>query len=165
MSGSAAALGATSDTWSSGAFLEDAPARGSLAAPWAGAVQSSIGSSIAVILTQNHAMSDLASMFVNESRRSLSADLAKIEKALDGLSPTDVWWRPNEASNSIGNLILHLCGNIRQWIIGGVGARPYERDRPREFSERTSLPTNELLDRLRAVVGEADAVIGAMTAD
>jgi uncharacterized damage-inducible protein DinB len=110
-------------------------------------------------------MSDLTPLFINESRRLLSADLSKIEKALDGLSDGDVWWRPNEASNSIGNLVLHLCGNLRQWIIGGVGGRPYERDRPAEFSERTTTPANQLLDRLRAAVAEANEVIGTMTAD
>ena len=49
---------------------------------------------------------------------------------------------PNEASNSIGNLVLHLCGNVTQWIIGGVGGRPYERHRQQEFDERTHIPAS-----------------------
>jgi uncharacterized damage-inducible protein DinB len=110
-------------------------------------------------------MTDLAQTFVNESRRLMSQNLAKIEHALEGVSDGDVWWRPNETSNSIGNLLLHLRGNLRQWIVGGVGGRPYERDRPREFSERERIPANQLLDRLREVVGEANEVIGAMTGD
>ena len=56
-----------------------------------------------------------------------------------------MWWRPNEASNSIGNLLLHLWGNVTQWIIGGVGGRPYERHRQQEFDERTHIPAKELL--------------------
>ena len=75
-----------------------------------------------------------------------------------------MWWRPNEASNSIGNLVLHLCGNVTQWIIGGVGGRPYERHRQQEFDERTHIPARELLRRLRAVVEEADEVISGLDA-
>lgn len=110
-------------------------------------------------------MTELSQTFVTESRRLMSLNLSKIERALDGVSDGDVWWRANEASNSIGNLVLHLCGNLRQWILGGVGGRPYERDRPREFSERERIPANQLLDRLREVVGEANEVIAAMTGD
>ena len=71
---------------------------------------------------------------------------------------------PNEASNSVGNLLLHLRGNVTQWIIGGVAGRPYERHRQQEFDERTSIPKKELLAKLRAVVEEAGDVIGGLDA-
>lgn len=103
--------------------------------------------------------------FLLKSRSLIVSDyLPKIERCLERLDDDDVWWRPNEASNSIGNLVLHLCGNVRQWIIGGVGGRPYERHRQQEFDERTHIAAAELLRRLRAVVEEADEVISGLDA-
>jgi uncharacterized damage-inducible protein DinB len=102
----------------------------------------------------------IARAFVDQSRRLLTADyLPKIETCLDRVSEQDVWWRPNDASNSIGNLILHLCGNVTMWIIGGVGERSFERNRQEEFDERRHIPKEELLIRLRRVVDEADEVM------
>ena len=107
---------------------------------------------------------DVARIFLDKSRNLLTADyLVKIERCLERISENDIWWRPNEASNSIGNLILHLCGNVTMWIIGGVGRRPFERNRQQEFDGRRAIPAAELLARLRSVVGEADNVISSVT--
>jgi uncharacterized damage-inducible protein DinB len=104
-------------------------------------------------------------LFLEKSRTLLTGDyLPKIERSLADLSDADVWWRPNEASNSIGNLLLHLCGNVTQWIIGGVGQRQYIRDRQLEFDERTPIAKAELLKRIAAVVQEADEILGALDA-
>ena len=87
-------------------------------------------------------MTSVPEAFLLKSRSLLVSDyLPKIERSLERLSDDDVWWRANEASNSIGNLVLHLCGNVTQWIIGGVGGRPFERHRQREFDERTHIAT------------------------
>ena len=91
--------------------------------------------------------------------------MPKIERSVDALSGADLWWRANEASNSIGNLILHLCGNVTMWIIGGVGGRPFERHRQGEFDERRNISGTELIDRLRAVVRQADEVMGGVSAE
>jgi len=108
-------------------------------------------------------MNDVAQTFVHESCRLLRADyLPKIERCLEELDDEDVWWRPNEASNSIGNLLLHLRGNVGQWIVGGVGRREFERHRQREFDERTHLPRRDLLARLKATLAEADDVIASL---
>lgn len=105
----------------------------------------------------------IAKEFTDNSRRLLTADyLPKIEACLHRLSEEDVWWRPNDASNSIGNLILHLCGNVTMWIMGGVGGRHFERNRQQEFDERRQIPKDELLTKLRHVVDEADDVIEAL---
>ena len=73
--------------------------------------------------------------FLTQSREYLTAHyLPKIQAALEALDESDLWWRPNPASNAIGNLMLHLSGNIRQWIVGGVGKRANQRDRPAEFA-------------------------------
>jgi len=111
-------------------------------------------------------MVNVPEAFLLKSRSLLISDyLPKIERCLERLDDEDIWWRPNDASNSIGNLVLHLCGNLTQWIIGGVGGRPYERHRQQEFDERSHIPAGELLRRLRAVVAEADEVIAGLDAD
>ena len=108
-------------------------------------------------------MAQIAKAFTDKSRGLLTADyLPKIETCLHRLTDEDIWWRPNEASNSIGNLILHLCGNVTMWIIGGVGGRKFERHRQQEFDERRHIPKEELLTRLRGVIDEADEVIESL---
>ena len=98
--------------------------------------------------------------FLAQSREYLTAHyLPKITDAIERLSEADLWWRPNNASNSIGNLMLHLAGNIRQWIVSGVGGAPDSRDRASEFARREPLPRDELLAILTEAVLEADAVI------
>jgi uncharacterized damage-inducible protein DinB len=82
--------------------------------------------------------------------------LPKIERCLEKLSDEQIWWRANEESNSIGNLILHLCGNARQWIICGVGAQPDHRDRDSEFAQREIISREELLSLLRSTLAEVD---------
>src|SRR5580693_7091993 len=108
-------------------------------------------------------MTDIARTFLDKSRHLLMSDyLPKLERCLEELSDEDVWWRPNEASNSIGNLMLHLTGNLREWIIGGVGQRAFERVRQQEFDERSRLPGKELLAKLRATLKEADDVLAGV---
>lgn len=107
-----------------------------------------------------HLMTDIAQTFISKSRRLLSNDyLPKLERSLERLNDEEIWWRPNEASNSIGNLLLHLCGNVSQWIIGGVGGREFERQRQQEFDERRLIPARELVSKIKQVVAEADEVL------
>ncbi len=111
-------------------------------------------------------MTDIAQTFISESRRLLFSDyLPKIERSLEGLGDEEIWWRPNEASNSIGNLLLHLCGNVSQWIVGGVGGREVERRRQQEFDERRLTPALELLSRIKQVLAEADEVLEGVDAE
>jgi uncharacterized damage-inducible protein DinB len=108
-------------------------------------------------------MTDFTRAFIARSRHYLGEDfLPKIERCLEELSEEDIWWRPNEASNSIGNLVLHLSGNVRQWIISGVGGAPDLRDRDQEFEQRAPITTERLLERLAATVREADAVLAGL---
>jgi len=111
-------------------------------------------------------MDAIAQTFLDKSRRLMTSDyLSKIERCLAELADDDIWWRPNEASNSIGNLVLHLCGNVTMWILGGVGRLPFERDRQQEFDERKTIPAAELRSRLRGVVQRADEVMRAVDAE
>ena len=101
-----------------------------------------------------------AQAFLAQSREYLTGHyLAKIRAAVEPLAEADLWWRPNEASNSIGNLMLHLAGNIRQWIVSGVGGAPDRRDRAAEFARRDPLEREALLTVLTEAIFEADAVI------
>lgn len=82
----------------------------------------------------------------------------KIESAFERLTEEQVWQRPNEASNSMGNQVLHLCGNIRQYAISSLGKQADVRERDLEFSAEGGLAKAELLSTLKATVNEAKAV-------
>jgi hypothetical protein len=78
------------------------------------------------------------------------------------LSEDEIWWRPNAASNSAGNLVLHLSGNVRQWIIAGLGNAEDRRDRDREFAERGPIPRGALIILIRKTVDEACSVLARL---
>jgi uncharacterized damage-inducible protein DinB len=85
--------------------------------------------------------------------------LPKIERCLEQLNDEQIWWRANEQSNSIGNLLLHLCGNARQWIVCGVGSEPDMRTRDAEFASRDPLKRAELLALLRSTLDDVETVL------
>ena len=72
---------------------------------------------------------ELQSRFLTYSVEVLQQHTARIERCLSELTEEQVWARGNENENAVGNLVLHLCGNLRQWIIAGVGGKPDIRDR------------------------------------
>ena len=96
------------------------------------------------------------------SRRYLREYLTKIRLAVSMLDERMVWARPNEASNSIGNLMLHLAGNVRQWIVSGVGGAPDVRDRQSEFDQRAPIAVTDLVDRLEQTISDVDRVLGSL---
>ncbi len=85
--------------------------------------------------------------------------LSKIIQALEHLSDEDLWWRAHETNNSIGNLMLHLTGNITQWAFQHLGGNTFHRNRDAEFAERTHLPKDELIARLSSAVTDVDTVL------
>ena len=102
----------------------------------------------------------LAQSFLAQASGSLlQVYLPRLEACMRELSPEQIWWRANPASNSVGNLALHMAGNVRQWIVAGLGGAPDRRERDREFSERGPLPRRALLARLRKAVTDADRVM------
>jgi uncharacterized damage-inducible protein DinB len=107
-------------------------------------------------------MSETDRLFLECSIRRLNELVPRIETCLGKLTPEQLWARGGENENAIGNLVLHLCGNLRQWIIAGVGGRPDTRDRDAEFVARGGATTPELGARLRETVDEATAVIAAL---
>lgn len=106
-------------------------------------------------------MSDdaLSAQFHITTRRELADAHAQIVHAVSQLSDGDIWWRPFEEQNAVGNILLHLCGNMGQWLVSGVGGAPDTRDRPSEFAERRQIPKSELLAKLSQVVAAADEAI------
>ena len=104
--------------------------------------------------------STVSQAFIARTSAFLLGDfLPKIERCLEKLTDDQIWWRPNEDSNSIGNLILHLCGNARQWIICGVGGQPDQRNRDAEFAQRGVIARDELLNLLRSTLAEVDTTL------
>ena len=104
--------------------------------------------------------STVSRTFLDRASAFLVGDfLPKIERCLEKLTDEQIWWRANEELNSIGNLILHLCGNARQWIICGVGDQPDHRNRDSEFEQREIIAREELLTLLRSTLSEVETTL------
>lgn len=105
-----------------------------------------------------------STLFLDFSRRKLvEQDWPRLRECVEPLTDEQVWWRPNPASNSIGNLILHLNGNVRQWMVASFNREQDNRDRPTEFHEEARLPRAALLDRLTATLADAGTVLARLT--
>ena len=113
-----------------------------------------------VTKTDEHA---IARAFLRRATEYMLGDyLPKIERCLEKLSDEQIWWRANEESNSIGNLILHLCGNARQWIVCGVGSAPDNRNRDSEFEQRDVISRDDLIALLRSTLTDVEATLQAV---
>jgi hypothetical protein len=106
----------------------------------------------------------LTTLFLEFSRTKLLEQYwPRLRGCVESLTDEQVWWRPNEASNSIGNLILHLDGNVRQWLVASFNRSEDTRERPAEFSERQLISKTVLLSKLDATLREASAVLSRLT--
>ena len=84
---------------------------------------------------------------------------AQIRSCVEDLSEEQLWWRPNDQSNSVGNLVLHVSGSTRHYLSRSIGHLNYERDRPAEFSERGPVPKEQLLAIFDETIVEAVSVL------
>ncbi len=108
---------------------------------------------------------DLASAFLERSRYYLGLEYpGKIRLALTAMPADRLWQRANDSSNSAGNLVLHLAGNVRQWIVSGVGGAPDVRHREAEFAARGGAGLEALLGTLESACADAVAVFGRLDA-
>ncbi len=106
----------------------------------------------------------ITTALVNEVKHRIYGEcLARIHACLHKLTDDQVWWRPNENSNSIGNLILHLEGNVRQWILTGLGGQTDTRRRQLEFDQREQIPKDKLWRLLNGTMQELVPVIENVT--
>ncbi len=101
-------------------------------------------------------------LFLDFSARKLQQLSERIETCLNQLDGERIWARGGDNENAVGNLVLHLCGNVRQWIVSGAGGRPDVRDRDTEFAVRGGRSAAELTKALRETVDEAISVIRAL---
>lgn len=109
---------------------------------------------------------DTGQIFLDHSRAFLREEYRiKLRRAVEALPEDALWWRPNEHANSVGNLLLHLAGNVRQWIVSGIGGASDVRDRASEFAACEGGSAQELLGRLERVVQEADEVLARLDPD
>ena len=109
---------------------------------------------------------DPGQAFIDQAVQHLSADFfPNIRSCLTRLDDAQIWWRPNQHSNSIGNLMLHLSGNVRQWIVSGLGGAVDERRRDGEFKARSGMTRSELLEQLDKTLQEAVATLQSLEPD
>lgn len=101
-------------------------------------------------------------LFLDFSIRKLEQLLGRIRACVGRLDQEQIWARTGDESNSVGNLLLHLNGNLRQWIIAGIGGKPDVRVRDREFAARGGTPAAELMAGLEATVAETVSVLRAV---
>jgi Protein of unknown function (DUF1572) len=103
-------------------------------------------------------------LFLAFSRRKLLEQYwPRLRECVQSLTDEQVWWRPNDSSNSIGNLVLHLNGNVRQWLIGSFSHAEDKRDRPAEFNERQVIPAARLIEVLGSTMKQASEVLSDLT--
>jgi len=107
--------------------------------------------------------SQLSPLFLDFSKKKLTQCTERIRTCVERLSDDQLWMRQHETENAVGNILLHLAGNVRQWIISGIGGKPDVRVRDREFSARGDIAAQDLLARLEATVEEANAVLDSLT--
>lgn len=104
-------------------------------------------------------MNNLVAEFLDQSARRMEENTPRILKCLSELSEEEVWKHPNESLNSVANLILHVCGNITQYIISSLGGAEDKRERDREFSASGGIRKQELITRLTETVSQATKII------
>jgi uncharacterized damage-inducible protein DinB len=111
-------------------------------------------------------VTDLASPTLEALRVRITRVLpGQIHAAVDKLDDEQIWWRPNEKSNSIGNLILHLSGSLNHYLNRNVGGIEYDRDRDGEFAARGPMSKREVMSIFDDMVNKAERTLGAMSPD
>jgi len=105
---------------------------------------------------------DLSKSLTSEAFAELSNAWRKIQHCLAQLDDEQLWNRPNGDLNSTANLLLHLRGNLTQWILSGLGGAPDVRTRPQEFSERGPIPRDELIAGVEATIESVKRVLESL---
>jgi hypothetical protein len=107
---------------------------------------------------------DVSTLFLEYSRRKLLGQYwPRLRGVVEPFTAEQIWQRPNEASNSIGNLLLHLNGNVQQWLVASFNSFDDARNRPAEFNERERISAGTLLTTLGATLDQASKVLARLT--
>lgn len=113
---------------------------------------------------QSRTMTDLGPVLLDSLRSRITRIFpAQVRAAVEMLSDEEIWWRPNESSNSVGNLVLHLAGSLNHYLNRNLGGLDYNRDREAEFAERRQIPRAELMAAFDAMVANAEKTFEALT--
>ena len=107
--------------------------------------------------------SQMKQLFLDDSIEQLQQALLKWQNCLDQLSEEQIWWRYHPLGNSVGNLALHICGNLRQWTLAGLKGEQDVRDRPSEFSQQSGLDAEQVYQHLTQVIQACAPIIGELS--
>ena len=110
-------------------------------------------------------LESLSELVAQEAGGEFDEGLRIIKHCVNQLTDDQVWWRPAESMNSVANLLLHLCGNVRQWIVSGVGGAADIRERQQEFEARSSTPKMELLQQVETAVADVKLTLTGTSAE
>jgi len=110
-------------------------------------------------------LESLSNLVSNEASGELDEALRIINHCVNQLTDDQVWWRPSESMNSVANLLLHLSGNVRQWIVSGVGGVADVRERQQEFDQRSSTPKTELMQQIESAVADVKMALSGISAE
>jgi len=106
---------------------------------------------------------DWGKALITESKRRLFEEsVPRLKKCLDNLTDDEIWCRPNAETVSVGNLVLHLCGNARQWICSGLGGQADHRQRSKEFAETGPIPRGALLATLDHTMADVERTLDSV---
>jgi len=107
---------------------------------------------------------ELAQLFLDHSRKRVFEQLwPRMKECVASLTEEQIWWRPNQASNSIGNLLLHLDGNVYQWLVASFNQEEDKRNRPAEFAAQGGQTAAALIERLDTTLDRAKAMLDRLT--
>jgi len=105
---------------------------------------------------------EIGALFLTHSSNKLEQMTGYLTTCLTRLSDEQVWERHGAHENTVGNLVLHLCGNMRQWIMHGCGGAPDVRVRDQEFSAADGLTAEQLIEHFQSTVNEARHIIDTL---
>ncbi|HVR41085.1 MAG TPA: DUF1572 family protein [Thermoanaerobaculia bacterium] len=109
-------------------------------------------------------MSDVETLLIASLKNRITRIFpAQIRECLAELDDEQIWWRPNESTNAIGNIVVHVSGSLNHYLNRAIGGFEYNRDRAAEFAERRHIPKAELLEVFEGMVAKAEQTFAAVT--
>lgn len=90
----------------------------------------------------------IAEEFIKECNARIESSSNRLIHCIEQLNENNIWWKPNTKMNSIGMLIIHICGSFRQWAITSINNEEDIRHRPDEFSNETQFTKSELIEKI-----------------